>query len=94
LTPELKHHFKIKHTYDCNPTFFFKDMFSLSGNAVDDLPDFYKRGYTQGCLWDGIFALNSGEQGDNFRCNIFIDEISVPRIKYGTQYKQRLKNLN
>lgn len=91
LTPESKHHFKKNHTYDCNSSFFLKDTFSLSGNAVEDLPDFYKKGYTIECLWDTILMFNLGTYGDNFRYNISIDEISIPKIKYGKEYKQRLR---
>jgi hypothetical protein len=91
FSSELTHHFKINHTYNCNSTFFLKEIGRIFYD--EDLFDYYKKGYSPGCLLDVIFVLNFGTQGDDFRCNIFISEISVPRIKYGTAYKQRLKNL-
>lgn len=88
FTPELKHFFKKKNTYNCNPSFFLKEY----GRIIygDNLPDYYNKGYSFGCLWDVISMLSLGEEGDNYRYNISINEISVPNIKYGTKYKQRL----
>jgi hypothetical protein len=48
LTSDLKHHYKIKYTYDCNPTFFLKEY----GLVIcgDNLPDYYSKGYSPECL--------------------------------------------
>jgi len=88
FTSRLTHHFKIKSTYDYNPVFFLKEY----GRIIygDNLPDYLNKGYSFGCLLDVILMLSLGEEGDDYRYNIHIEEISVPKINYGTQYKQRL----
>lgn len=88
LTTYLTHHSKIKHTYSYNSVFFLKESSLIT--VGENMFDYYKKGYTPGCLLDVIFILNLGEQSDDYRLHITINEISVPKIKYNTKFKQRL----
>jgi len=56
----------------------------------DNLPSYLEKGYSPECLLDVILMLSLGEEGDDYHYNIHIEEISVPKIKYGTKFKQRL----
>lgn len=93
LSSELKNHLKIKHTYYFDSIFLLKEYGRMFIESSSNLPDYLIKGYSPGCLLDVIFMLNGGEQGDDYCYNIGIYEISIPKIKYGTKYKQRLEFL-